>query len=141
MVYNFVTKEGWKILHGAMLWYWTIIHFQLCNRILVATHLTMISCNKTHGLLSRTEYYTLSHYVISAWDLKGTVEKFNINWCCYSWKWRAQNICTLQLFPDQFLYQGIITSEFLAEIMQYTEPQLCNKFIVILDQYSSLSIW
>jgi len=27
MVYDFVTKEHWKILHRAILWYWTIIHF------------------------------------------------------------------------------------------------------------------
>jgi len=68
----------------------------------VATHLMMVAYNKAHGLLSRTECNTVSHYVISSWDLKGTVSKstgvwvlFNINCCCCSWKWRSQNVCTL----------------------------------------------
>jgi len=67
MLYSFVTKEHWKILHIAILWYGTIIiHFQLCYKILVATHLMMIAYNKAHGLLSKTGYNTLFHYVVNS---------------------------------------------------------------------------
>jgi len=34
----------------------------------------------------------------------------------------------------------MITSVFLAEIVLYTEPQVWNKFTVILSQYSSRSV-
>jgi len=67
-IYNYITKEHWKILHRAILWYWTIIvHFQLYFKILVATCLMMIAYNKAHGLLLRTGYNTLSYYVVGSW--------------------------------------------------------------------------